>query len=39
MANEIRGSLQLVDEGKDDFGDADNDIGLDDVDGEMEMVP
>ncbi|KAK1560546.1 hypothetical protein Q3G72_027925 [Acer saccharum] len=39
MANEIGGSLQLIDggegegEGEDDFGDEDNEIGFDDVDG------
>ncbi|KAK4835794.1 hypothetical protein QYF36_014719 [Acer negundo] len=33
MANEIRGSLQLIDEGEDDFGDEDNKIRFDDVDG------
>ncbi|KAK2640975.1 hypothetical protein Ddye_022738 [Dipteronia dyeriana] len=29
MANEIRGNLQLIDEGEDDFGDEDNEIGFD----------
>ncbi|KAK2641076.1 hypothetical protein Ddye_022839 [Dipteronia dyeriana] len=27
------GSLQLIDEDEDDFGDEDNEIGFDDVDG------
>ncbi|TXG49418.1 hypothetical protein EZV62_025293 [Acer yangbiense] len=30
----IRGSLKLIDGGKDDFGDEDNEIELDDVDGD-----
>ncbi|KAK0605404.1 hypothetical protein LWI29_026340 [Acer saccharum] len=32
MANEIKGSLQLIDEGEDDFRDEDNKIGFDDGD-------
>ncbi|KAK0607304.1 hypothetical protein LWI29_012889 [Acer saccharum] len=33
MANEIGGSLQLINECENDFGDEDNEIGFNDVDG------